>query len=272
MNKNIDPFDYAGCAELANEEPVENIAQRVEGVSNEFEVLQGDWVQVAPYGAFPHQMGLQYFDRSDADNLVANFKSLTAKLLRRFGGLPWYEGHPDTSPKDYPNKRAYGWIDDVQARDDGLYGHVKWTRAGQELISEGHYKFFSPVWHVTPANVGGKRVLRPDEFISVGFTNMPNMPVLPLANVNEGENEMKLPPFLMSFLGYEEANDPTPEEIENAVKKKTAEMDALKEQCKTPTKLPTQGPQLKPRSRIQRLNSKLRWLTRRNAPTKRRLH
>jgi phage I-like protein len=215
---------------LSNEE-VENIAQKVEGVANEFEVLQGDWVQVAPYGAFPHQMGLQYFDRSDADNLVANFKSLTAKLLRRFGGLPWYEGHPDTSPKDYPNKRAYGWIDDVQARDEGLYGHVKWTRSGQDLISEGHYKFFSPVWHVTPANVGGKRVLRPDELISVGFTNMPNMPVLPLANVNEGENEMKLPTHLLKVLGFAEDASPTPEELQPAAEKLATDMEEMKTKC-----------------------------------------
>jgi phage I-like protein len=216
---------------LSNEQ-AENVAEKIEGLSNEFEVLQGDWVQVAPYGAFPHQAGLQYFDQSDAQKLVANFKSLTARLLRRFAGLPWYEGHPDTSPKDYPNKRAYGWIDDVQARDDGLYGHVKWTRAGDELIREGHYKFFSPVWHVVPANIGGKRVLRPDELISVGFTNMPNMPVLPLSNVQQqGEDEMKVPTFLKEFFGMANDSEPTPEELENAVKQKQAQIEEMHGKC-----------------------------------------
>lgn len=165
---------------LANDE--NDSIDRVEGVSNDFQPLQGDWVQLSPYGQFPHPRGLQYFAKSDAEKIVANFNSLKSKLLRRFGGLPWYEGHPDTSPKDYPNKKSFGWIDGVEARDDGLYGHVKWTKAGAELVAEGHYKYFSPVWHATPAKVDGKSVLRPDELISVGFTNTPNMPVLPLSN------------------------------------------------------------------------------------------
>lgn len=223
---------------LANEETA-NVAKEVEGLSNEFEILQGDWVQIAPYGAFPHSMGLQYFDRTDAAKLVANFKSLTAKLLRRWGGLPWYEGHPDTSPKDYPNKRAYGWIDDVAAREDGLYGHVKWTRAGQELVSEGHYKYFSPVWHVVPANVGGKRVLRPDELISVGFTNMPNMPVLPLSNVQSEGEDMKYPPFLLKFFGFAEDATPTPEELQPAVEKVSSEMENMKKQCENVEEITT---------------------------------
>ncbi len=220
-----------GNEETASPARTENVAQKVEGVANEFEVLQGDWVQVAPYGAFPHPMGLQYFDKSDGDKLVTNFKSLTAKLLRRFGGLPWYEGHPDTSPRDYPNKRAYGWIDAVDARDDGLYGHVKWTRAGEELVREGHYKFFSPVWHVTPANIGGKRVLRPDELISVGFTNMPNMPVLPLSNVQENGDQMKLPNAIKKLFGFADDAEPTPEELEAAATRHAQEFENAKKKA-----------------------------------------
>jgi phage I-like protein len=147
------------------------------------------------------------------------------------GGLPWYEGHPDTSPKDYPNKRSFGWIDNVEAREDGLYGHVKWTKAGEELVNEGHYKYFSPVWHATPAKVDGKTVLRPDELISVGFTNTPNMPVLPLSNEEEvieqqDQDEMTIPNSILKTLGFADDAKPTEEEIVTAWDEAHREVDA----------------------------------------------
>jgi phage I-like protein len=232
---------------LANEDQVEDLPEqlanaggKVESVSSEFELLQGDWIQIAPFGQFPHSAGLQYFDASDAQRLVDAFASLLGKLKRRFGGLPWYEGHPDTSPREFPNKRAYGWIDQLEVRSDGLYGHVKWTKAGQELVAEGHYKFFSPVWRVDAAQVAGKRVLRPTELISVGFTNMPNMPVLPLSNEqpqpndNKIENEdMTLPPQALTMLGFAEDATPSPDEITTAVQ-------ALVDRCASAANAQTQ--------------------------------
>jgi phage I-like protein len=214
------------AARLANADPA---VPAVEGATTEFEVLQGDFVQLAPYGQFPHQRGMQYFDHTDAQKLVDNFSSLKARLMRRFGGLPWYEGHPDTSPKDYPNKRAYGWIDQLEARNDGLYGHVKWTNAGAELVAEGHYKYFSPVWDAAPARVGGKTVLRPIELISVGFTNTPNMPVLPLSNEEQpAQAEEQMNPEILKALGFADGAKPSNEEIFAAWEKHTAEVEGLR--------------------------------------------
>jgi phage I-like protein len=213
------------------------LSEKIEGISNDFQPLQGDWVQLSPYGQFPHPRGMQYFAKNDAVTVVNDFNSLKAKLMRRWAGLPWYEGHPDTSPRDYPNKKAFGWIDNLEARDDGLYGHVKWTKAGNELINEGHYKYFSPVWDAVPASVGGKPVLRPDHLISVGFTNTPNMPVLPLSNEQEEqqqqqkqkiENIMTVPPFLKKFLGFNETDEPNDEAIETAAQKKSEEFENSK--------------------------------------------
>lgn len=211
------------------------LTEKIEGVSNDFQPLQGDWVQLSPFGQFPHPRGLQYFAKNDAEAIVNDFNSIKAKFVRRFGGLPWYEGHPDTSPRDYPNKKAFGWIDNLEARADGLYGHVKWTKAGQELVNEGHYKYFSPVWDARPGSVNGKPVLRPDHLISVGFTNTPNMPVLPLSNEEERKAEqqqnqnlesiMTVPPFLKKFLGFADDAAPDDEAIETAAQKKAEEFE-----------------------------------------------
>ncbi len=162
---------------------------RIEGVANDFVPRSGAAVQISPFGQFPHWKGLQFFAAEDAARLVAEFAKQKALAPRNFVGLPWFLGHPDSSPKEYPDKRAYGWINSLESRRDGLYGNVRWTKAGDELIQGEAFKFFSPVWDAVSATVAGKRVLRPTRLISVGFTNTPNMPVLPLSNDGDGHSK-----------------------------------------------------------------------------------
>ena len=153
-----------------------------------FELKQTDWLQLTPLGLFPHARGFQQVDAIALAALVKNFNSFIARLGRRFAGIPFYIGHPDVSGYEniFPDRKAYGWIMELEAREDGLYGRPKWSKAGHELIENGHYKFLSPYWEA--ANVGskdGKPLLRPTHLISVGLTNDPNIPVLPLANNTE---------------------------------------------------------------------------------------
>ena len=148
-------------------------------------------VQLTPVGVFPHSRGFQQVDAPALAALVKNFNSFFARLGRRFAGIPFYIGHPDVPGYEniYPDRKAYGWIMELEARDDGLYARPKWSKAGQELIENGHYKFLSPYWEA--ANIGskdGKPLLRPTVLISVGLTNQPNIPVLPLANNTELES------------------------------------------------------------------------------------
>ncbi|PTY03091.1 hypothetical protein DB346_07510 [Verrucomicrobia bacterium LW23] len=147
------------------------------------------WIQLSPYGEFPHRMGLQVVDRAAADAMARGFNSLLARLGRTFGGIPFYVGHPDAastgdSAPGTSGDRAYGWITALEARDDGLYCGVRWTAEGRALVESGAYKFFSPYWacRVT-GTIDGRRRLTPDRLISVGLTNSPNIPVLALSNL-----------------------------------------------------------------------------------------
>ncbi|PTY02582.1 hypothetical protein DB346_08520 [Verrucomicrobia bacterium LW23] len=144
-----------------------------------FEVLQRDWIQISPYGEFPHRMGLQVVDRAAAQAMAAQFNSLLSRVGRRFGGLPVYIGHPDMPDSPQKDDRSYGWIEELQARNDGFYGRIKWTEDGKALIGGGSFKYYSPVWQIH--RQGGNRV-SPVRLISVGLTNNPNIPVEPLAN------------------------------------------------------------------------------------------
>jgi hypothetical protein len=151
-----------------------------------FDIVQplDGYIQLSPLGVFPHHRGLQNVDKTALEEIVKNFKSFFARLGRRFAGLPFYVGHPDVEGYDSASDRkAYGWIMDLEAREDGLYGRTKWSDAGRNLIGSGHYKFLSPTWNV--AKIGeqnGRAVFRPTHLISVGLTNQPNLPVQPLAN------------------------------------------------------------------------------------------
>ena len=149
-----------------------------------FTILQPDWVQLAPYGDFPHSRGVQRVDRDAAESMVAAFESFLGKASRLFGGVPFYAGHPDLpGAGEQADRKAYGWITKLEARADGLYGLAKWSDAGRELLRQAHYKYLSPYWEALEiGREQGQKVFRPVVLISVGLTNQPNIPVRPLAN------------------------------------------------------------------------------------------
>jgi hypothetical protein len=149
-----------------------------------FTITQPEWLQLSPYGDFPHTRGLQRVDRGAAERMAAQFESWSGRLGRLFGGVPIYVGHPDTAlSSDAADRRAYGWVLELQAREDGLYGRAKWSDAGLELLRNGHFKFLSPYWEAKEvAAENGRRVYQPIALLSVGLTNQPNLPVRPLAN------------------------------------------------------------------------------------------
>jgi len=159
-------------------------AKGAEPMANEFQLTQPDWAQLSPYGDFPHARGTQRVTPEVAARVVRAFDSLASKLERLFGGLPFYIGHPDL-PNATPDadRKAYGWITALEARADGLYGRVKWSDPGRELLRQGHYKYLSPLWEAAPAGTeDGRPIYHPERLVSAGLTNTPNLPLPPLAN------------------------------------------------------------------------------------------
>jgi phage I-like protein len=150
-----------------------------------FSILQKEWVQLSPYGDFPHAQGLQRVSFESARAMESRFKSLADRAARLFAGVPMFIGHPDVPQfaTQFTDRKAYGWIMALEARPDGLYGKIKWSCAGVELLQNGHYKFLSPYWEAKQiAEENGRAIYEPVALISAGLTNEPNLPVLPLAN------------------------------------------------------------------------------------------
>ena len=153
-----------------------------------FELSQPDSMFI-PYGSFRHKLGQQIFDRKAAEDMIAANNGMLAKLGRALGGkneVPVYVGHPDIPGSKDTDKRAYGWADasGMIAENEGLRIPVRWSDAGNELVANAHFRFYSPAWWLGKTTRG----LVPTGIKSIGLTNDPNIPVPALANEMQTED------------------------------------------------------------------------------------
>lgn len=183
------------------------------GVANALQSTEDRWLRLAEYGDWPHPLGLQRFTRRSAERLADFFQSLRGRLARRFGGLPVYIGHPDdpgfAGQHGHEDTRAYAWIQQLEARPDGLYIRPRWSPEGERLLANAFYKFLSPRWAMRPLADG---IFEPVRLISVGLTNSPNIPGDAIANASaqpglypQSETDEALPPLdeILTALGLE---------------------------------------------------------------------
>lgn len=122
------------------------------------------WVQLAPYGTWrPYGTDLSVTPEM-AQRMVENFKSNV-------------RGHEIETDYDHKmdkakGNKASGWIQDVEARTDGLWGLVKWTDTARREIQAGEWKYFSLDWH--PAwKHPTTEVVYNDVLFGGGLTNRP---------------------------------------------------------------------------------------------------
>ena len=88
--------------------------------------------------------------------------------------------HASMRSQDERNTKAYGWISGLKAivglgDMDGLYGTIKWTPDGIELVKERSYRFLSPVFELD----GDGRAVK---LVNVALTNRPALPLPPIIN------------------------------------------------------------------------------------------
>lgn len=116
-----------------------------------------EWVHLLPAGAFGGVDGRGPWRVDDPAAVVA--ASSTPLLLD--------ENHATEHRAGQPN-RAAGWIEELQARSDGIWGRVQWTAHGQALVKGRSYRHLSPVF----GHDKGGRVVR---LLRAGLVNDPNL-------------------------------------------------------------------------------------------------
>jgi phage I-like protein len=114
---------------------------------------------------------------------------------------------------------ARGWITEMQAREDGIWGKVEWTDAGRDLVATHAYRGISPV--ITHSKT--KAVL---SILRASLVNQPNLKGLASLNSQQQETDMNFMQRMAKLLGL--AEDATEDDIATALtaKIKPTEDDA----------------------------------------------
>ena len=128
---------------------------------------------IVPYGEWQgHSAGAQKYGPDEA-----------AKIVERFNALVKSSGNPvqidydhqslDADRKNGPVPAA-GFIHELVAEDDGIYGMVEWTDRATDLIKAGEYRYLSPVIASgLPDPVTGEEI--EIELFNAAVTNQPFM-------------------------------------------------------------------------------------------------
>lgn len=122
------------------------------------------WLKLIPAGTFSGRDGRGPYQAADLEQI--------ADTTRRYAGatdiLIDYEHQSRNSQENGKPAPAAGWIKEVQARPDGLYGRVEWTPTAASLIKGKEYRYISPVYFHT--KTGDVLALQ-----TVALTNIPNL-------------------------------------------------------------------------------------------------
>ncbi|MDR2807193.1 MAG: phage protease [Puniceicoccales bacterium] len=142
--------------------------------------MKNQWLKLVEYGDHPHPNGLQRVTKAAALEMQRKFHSLRARLARKFAGIPIYIGHPDDQHfahlPGHGDKRSYAWVQDLEARDDGIWILPQWSEVGEKILKNAFFQFLSPRWEMKPQG----NAFIPIRLLSVGLTNDPNIPGDPI--------------------------------------------------------------------------------------------
>jgi phage I-like protein len=137
-----------------------------------------DWVQLLPVT----QGEVQTYD-GRGPYLVKDLAAIIQASLAWERGIPIDENHA-TDLRPGHEAPARGWITELQARDDGLWGRVEWTAAGRALVADKAYRGISPVLMVDPTD---KRTVK--LIPRASLVNVPNLRGLAALNMETSHME-----------------------------------------------------------------------------------
>ena len=152
-----------------------------------------EWVHLLPAGSVRTVDGRGPYT-------VKSLQAIATASLPNGGKLPIDECHAiDRAQPLGMSAPARGWIVELQAREDGLWGRVEWTPTGQQLMEEKAYVGISPaILHTQAGEV--LQVLR------ASLTNTPNLQGL--VSLHSENSTMDFRALLIEALGLDgEADD-----------------------------------------------------------------
>lgn len=157
-----------------------------------------EWVHLVPPGIFRGNDGRGPFELKDPQKVIATSLAAVAG-----GVLPIdYDHAIDLAAPNGGKAPAAGWIEELQPREDGIWGRVTWTPAGAAAVQAGEYRFLSPA--LTSPKKGSGEILA---VLRAGLTNNPNLHGLKALHMNGVEAMDELLAQLREALGLGESAD-----------------------------------------------------------------
>jgi phage I-like protein len=181
------------------------------------------WIQALPLGKWKHP--------------IHGIIDVTAERIKRFADNVKSNVRGQDLDIDYDHKerdtKAAGWVRDADARSDGLWLLVEWTKPAFKALKEREYRYFSPEFVTTWTHPSTGKQYQ-DVLFGGGLTNRPFLKgILPinLSEVFEGGNahmDPKLRAALIKRLGLTDAA--TDEEILAAAEQEPEEPEGEQEE------------------------------------------
>lgn len=126
------------------------------------------WIHLAPIGKWP-----QWDD--EGNKIIQDVSVQTIENMMAAFDNPVLVDCDHTS-EEGGSTRAMAWITQLAHEEGvGLRGKMEFTEDGAKLVSNGEYRYVSPVWIID--NDGC-----PTRLVSVALTNRPNLPVRAIGN------------------------------------------------------------------------------------------
>lgn len=149
-----------------------------------------DWVHLLPAGEIRTGDGRGPYR-------IADMAALCAASLAQGEKLVLDENHAtDLAAPRGESAPARGWIVELQARQDGVWGKIEWTAIGRRLVGSRAYRGISPViTHLRDGTVTG--------LLRASLVNKPNLRGLTALHSSSPfqENQMDLLAKLLAALG-----------------------------------------------------------------------
>lgn len=129
-----------------------------------------EWIKLIPMGVFGGRDGRGPW-RLDG---LAHAQQVVADSVAELGQLQAvidydHQSEWAAAPGVGGQAPAAGWIEELQARDDGIWGRPRWTPKAEARLRDGEYRFLSPVFRHERATGRVTRLLR------AGLINKPNL-------------------------------------------------------------------------------------------------
>lgn len=110
-------------------------------LNRDFQHPADAWYQIEAAGEHPNRRAgiVQVIDAAACQSIVNRFNTEAAQ--------PGYAGmlidHEHFKHDQDKETVAYGWLEKLENRADGIYGRIRWTDTGKKAVDGGDYRFFS---------------------------------------------------------------------------------------------------------------------------------